>query len=252
MRNENKSIVITSIICGVILIIALVFLFTSQAKQDLTQNVLTIQGHSTVKVTPDIVSLYFNIETKGNTSAEANSLNSEILKNFTEKMIENGFNEKDIKTENFNIYPNNYWENNKMKEDGFKATRSLKVELNATDFDKISKIIDLGVDSGAMISYINFELSQEIQRKYKEQAIKDASLDAKTKAEATASGFNKKLGNIISVQLNEFNYYPWPIYRALDSQDVSAAGSLAKESIANVNPSDQEVSASVSVTYKLK
>jgi hypothetical protein len=252
MREENKSVIITSIICGVILIIALGFLFTFKPKQDLNENVLTVQGHSTVKVTPDIVSLYFNIETKGNTSAEANSLNSEILKEFTKKMIEKGFNEKDIKTENFNIYSNTYWEDNKMKEDGFKATRSLKIEMNSSDFDKISEVIDIGVESGVMVNYINFELSQETQRKYKEQAIKDASIDAKTKAEATALGFNKKIGNIVSVQLNEFNYYPWPIYRTLDSLDVSSAGVSAKESLANVNPSDQEVSASVSVSYKLK
>jgi len=252
MKGENKSIIITSIICGVILLVALAFLFTSQTNKTIENDSITVQGVSIVNVIPDLISVYFTIDTKGDTSKEANDLNTGILDNFTKSLIANGYDESIIKTENFNIYPNTYWENNKMKEDGFKATRSLKVELNSTEFDKISNIIDLGVNAGAGISYINFELSPEAQNKYKAKALELAAQDAKVKAESVASGFGKSLGKLVSAQVNDFNYYPFRVYSTSASGTGIEDTASAKEAVASITPSDQDVTASISATYKMR
>jgi len=41
--------------------------------------------------------------------------------------------------------------------------------------DKITSVIDSGTNAGAGISYINFELSPELEQEYKSLAIKTAS-----------------------------------------------------------------------------
>jgi uncharacterized protein YggE len=80
----------------------------------------------------------------------------------------------------------------------------------------------------------------------------DAGADAKIKAEATAAGLGKKIGRLISVQSQEFNY-PGPLYayeKAMDSS-VGAANAEAQRVSSSLSPSDIEVSATLTVQYKL-
>jgi uncharacterized protein YggE len=234
-----------------VLIVALSFLFVFQPKTSTTTDSITVQGISSVKATPDLLSVHFNIETKGKTSAEASSANAEILNNLTEALIAQGFEKEEIKTENFNVYPNTYWENDRMKEDGFKASHSVIVELSLEEFDKASEVIDAGVEAGAGVSYINFELTQEAQNKYKAEAFKLAAQDAKVKAESIAIGFDKQVGKLISVSVNDFGYYPWNVYSTAGA-GIREDAVMAKEVAMNIQPTEQEISASVSAVYRMR
>jgi uncharacterized protein YggE len=253
--GKNNAIIITSIIAGVILIIALLALNTFNSIVPSSKNSVTVEGISTIKAMPDLISVYFNIETKGNTSAEATTANTKIYDDLVEEMIIAGFEEEDIKTQSFSVYPNIYWDekDGRSKTDGYKANHYLKVELSSEESTKLVSVIDAGVNAGAGVSSINFELTQESQNKYKAQALKLASEDATIKADSIASGFNKEVGKLLSVQTSNFNYYPWNVYSAgseaaYKEQDVA----LARETATNINPGEQEVYASITATFQIK
>jgi hypothetical protein len=253
MKKENNAIVITSIISGVILLIALIALGTLNSLSPYSRNTVTVEGVANVEATPDLIGVYFNIETKGNTSANAKTEGEEIFDKLVSNLAIEGFDRSELKTQYYNIYPNVYWENGKQKEDGHIASHSLKLELNSDEFDMIGEVIDAGVYSGAGISYINFELSQELQSQYKADALELASKDAKIKAEAVASGFNKNVGRLVSVQVSDFGYYPWNIYTAKASSGASSEdAALARETTMNLVPSEQDISATVSATYRIR
>jgi len=249
MKKETKPIVITSIIAGVILIIALVSILTNQG----SSNKITVDGIASIDATPDLMTTYFRIETQGDTSVEAKDSNNDILDKLINELSALGFERSELQTQSFNIYPNYEWKNERQTQNGYKATHSLKLELSSDKFDKISEIIDAGANSGAGISYINFELTQELQNQYKAQALELASKDAQTKADAVAKGFEKKAGKLVSVQVSEFGYYPWNIYSARTDEGAGyAEGALvAKEAVANISPSEQEITARVSATFKI-
>jgi uncharacterized protein len=251
MREENHAIAITSIIAGVILVIAILFLFVFKPVSSSSGNTVTVQGISTIKATPDVISISFNIETKGDTSAEATTANNKIHDTLVEKLILLGFDEKDIKTESFNVYPNTYWDNGKEKTDGYKANHYLKVEVSSENLSKLSPAIDAGVNAGAGISYINFELSQDAQNEYKAQALKEASQDAMIKADSIASGFDKKAGKLVSVQTSDFGYYPWNVYTASGTYRTEDAA-MAKQVATNIQPSEQDITATITATFKLR
>jgi uncharacterized protein YggE len=120
--------------------------------------------------------------------------------------------------------------------------------MSTSESDKIGTAIDAGVDAGAAISYINFELSPEKQNQYKSEAIKQAAEDARIKAEALANGVDKELGKLVSVSEGSFGYDPWRVYGAVSGASDAA---MAKEATTEIQPSEQEVSASVTVVYKL-
>lgn len=252
--GKNNGIVITSIIAAVVLIIALLALFVFNSTSS-SGNTVTVQGISNIKVMPDLVTVYFNIETKANTSSEATKENNEIYDNLVEEIMLAGFDKEDVKTESFNVYPNTYWDpdDGRSKTEGYIANHYVKVELSSDEMDEVSSVIDAGVEAGAGISYINFELTQESQNTYKAQALKQASEDAMTKADAIASGFDKEAGKLVSVQTSDFGYYPWNVYTsasagAYKEEDVA----MARESVMNIQPGEQEVTATITATFKLR
>jgi len=251
MKKQNNAIVMTSIISGVILIVALVALFSFRGVTSSTgDNTVNVQGIATVKAMPDLITVYFNVETKGETTTEAKEANSEILNNLIDALIEQGFSREDIVTENFNVYPNYVWTDNERKDEGFIASHSVKVELSIDDEAKIGPVVDAGVDAGALVSYINFELTQESQNKYKAEAMKMAAEDAKIKADAIAVGFDKKVGKLVNVQVNDFGYYPWNIYSR--GYGVAEDSIVVKEATSNIQVGEKEITSTISATFKLR
>jgi uncharacterized protein YggE len=77
----------------------------------------------------------------------------------------------------------------------------------------------------------------------------EASKDAKIKAESIATGLGKKLGSLVSVSAQDYNYMPYPLY----SRDMAVAEGLEiKQVVTNIQPKNLEISSTVSVIYNIK
>ncbi len=246
----DKSVQITLIVVIGIVVLAGIGYTAFSSLIPSSENTVTGNGQATIKVTPDLVKVYFGVETTAKTSQEAKDQNAEIVDNVITALLKEGFERNEIQTQGFNIYPDYSWENNKQELKGYKATHTLIVEIPTEQSNKIGDAIDAGVDAGALINYINFELSQAKQNEYKAQVLKLAAEDAKIKAESIAQGVGKEVGDLVSVSDNNFNYYPWRLYETATAgaNDVAAA----KEASTNIQPGNQEISASVTAIFELK
>jgi len=251
MHKTEKSVQITSIIVLGIIILAIIGYYAFQSVIP-SSNTVTGNGEAIIEAIPDLVGIYFNIETSGKTSQEAKDANSEIFNELKSSLLNNGFNKEDIKTQNFNIYPEYEWINNKRIQKGYKAVHSIKVEFSTEDTEKISDVIDAGANAGAGISYINFELSQELQNQYKAEALKLAAEDARIKAESIAEGLGMSVGKLVSVSSSDFGYRPWILYEASADIAVSEIAKEATEEITGIQPSEKDISARVTAVFKLK
>ncbi len=242
----EKSVQITLIIVIAVLIVAGIAPFLIlQGKAP--SNTVSVQGNALLKADPDLVTVYFRAETNASTAQEAKDNNAKIINKATANLTKAGIPEDKIQTLDFNIYPEYDWIDGQQKLRGYRAVHSFKVELETAQIDKTGAVIDAGVDAGALIDYINFELSTAKQNEYKAEALKQASQDAKTKAEAMVSGLGKQLGKLVSVSDMSFDYYPWPIYRAMDMGSAAEA----KAAVTNITPSEKEITARVSVVYQI-
>lgn len=250
----EKSIQITLIIAVALVIVVSIggYLFYQIIPhyQD-TSKTITVNGVSNIKVTPDLVSIYFTVETNGSTAKEAKDANSRIVSDLTTALIKQGFNKEDIQTESLSIYEDIRWSSNSQKSYGWKANHQIKITMNTSSSSKIGEVIDSGVDSGAILNWINFELSTTKQNEYKAQALKEAGQDAKTKADAIAQGLDKKLGEVISISTSEWRYNPWNVYTS-SVGGMAEDAVMAKQVATNIQPSNEDVSGYVTVTYKIK
>lgn len=247
----EKSVQITLIVVVGVLVLAGIGYAVFASVNHSYENTVTGNGQAIIKATPDLVAVYFNVQTDGDTSKEATDANSEIIDDLIVNVLKLGFERKDITTSNFNVRPNYDWVNGNRVENGYTALHTVKVEMSTDDASKIGEVIDAGVDAGAGVSYINFELTQEKQNEYKAQAIKLAAQDARIKAESIADGLEQSLGDLVSVSDSNFNYAPWGVYEAR-ATGVAEDAALAKEATTNIQPGEQEIYASVRAIFELK
>lgn len=234
----------------VILIVALLavgaYVYTNTGFQ---RETISVSGTSELAVEPDFASVYINIETLNDSSQASQDTNSEITNKVTNSLKSLGFNDKDIETVNYNMYPDYSWENSQQKLRGYKTVNVLKVKMD--DYTKVGKAVDAAADNGALIQSINFELTSESENKAKVDAIEAATKDAKTKAEAVAKGSGKRLGKLVSISTNDYYYRPYPLYAMDAGMGIAENAIMAKSAATQINPQDLKVNANVQAVYSI-
>jgi uncharacterized protein YggE len=232
-----------TVLISIVIIVAGLLIATSMVTNISRKNTISTTGNSQITVDPDLAVIYFNIQTRADSAEDAKDENAEITDAVMGAL--DALEIKDVETENYNIYPEYDWVNGQREFKGYVATNNIKVSTE--EFDDVGSIIDAGVDAGALINYINFELSNSKQNEYKAQVMASASQDARTKAQAVASGLGKNLGEIVSVSASDYNYMPYPIFRA------EAGAAVDTEEIATkIEPKKLDVYATVNVEFELK
>ncbi len=245
----DNSIKVALIISAAVILVALIGFFAYTSTE--TTDTINVQGLAEIKATPDLVTVYFRAETKADTAVEAKDENTVTTEKIKDNLIAIGFEEKEIITEGFNVYQEYDWEDGKRTEKGFVATHNMKVELKEEKFDLSGDVIDSVVDAGALLNYINFELSLDQQNIYKAAALRLATVDAKIKAEAIAEGLDKKLGKLVSASDSSFGYSPWPLFEARSEALGSGEIAVAKQAVTEIQPGEQTISARISAVYKI-
>lgn len=238
-KKSDLNITLVSIVAIIVIgVIAGIYFFQNQSNT----NTVTATGTYQTKVQPDQVLIYLSIQTKNSSAQDAKDKNSVITSDVLTSLNNLGISSSEIETENYNIYPDYNFTGGRQEIIGYTATNNIKI--TTSNFTNVGKIIDASVNSGALVSYINFQLSTQKTNDYKATALAEAAKDAKTKAQSIASGLGKNIGDLVSVSSSDFNYYPVPLYAEGSSADV-------KQVVTNIQPKSLDITATVSVTYKI-
>lgn len=245
--HVDRKILITGMIVIGAIIVALIF--SNGFNSGSMENTISSTGQSTIKIMPDLVNIYFNVQTTALTAKEASDENSEIVSKMKVSLMDLGFSEDEIKTAGFNVYPNYDWRSGSQRITGYTTSHSVNIQIPIEEKEKLGSAIDAGINAGAGINYLNYELTEENQKKYKIEAIKAATEDAKDKATALAEGAGQSLGKLVSISTSEFGYYPWAAYSQSDAGGISKSGA---EIATSITPIEQDVSATVTAVFKIR
>ncbi|MHB1335115.1 MAG: SIMPL domain-containing protein [Candidatus Humimicrobiaceae bacterium] len=210
---------------------------------------IVVTSEGSVKVVPDTVMVKIEILTEKPTSEEAVNVNSIDSQNVVTAIKTLGENDLKIETSGYSLQPlYNYIENKPPEIYAFRAVTTLLVTTKKVE--KIGNIITTAVEAGASdISSISYDLSDEIKKDAKNEALTKAVKDANNKADAIAKALAVDILEIYSV--NEAGTsYPGPIlYESMDTLKAAAETSTAPPVIL---PQDLEVTANISIVYIFK
>ncbi len=219
----------------------------------------SVSGEGKVVSIPNVAQFSFSIVTEGGVNvAELQKENTNKANKVIDFVKSNGVEEKDIKTQNYNIEPRyQYFScNNRILTSepkpcppseivGYTIRQTLFVKIR--DFDKTGDILSGVVISGANnISSLSFTIDDEkaVQKEARNVAIKEA----RDKAKEIAKAAKFRLGDIISI--NEG--FSSPIVRygiggetAMSFKDT---GALAP----SIEPGSQDVVINITIQYEIR
>ncbi len=177
MQKNNTTL--TIVIAAGVIILAALLIWTKIPQGE--ASTITVQGRYEKEIMPDKAELWFGVETNSSSALEAQTSNKDITQAIIDALKKAGVAESDMETINYNMYPRQVWDEKTYtyKTDGYIVSNTIK--LNTKDFSKIGNYIDIAVRAGATnINSVSFSLSTEIETAEKTEALKKASLAAKS------------------------------------------------------------------------
>ena len=210
---------------------------------------ITVTASSTVRLVPDKATVYFGVTTREDTAELAQSKNSEAVRNVMDVLTGRGIDEKSIRTNSYNMYPQYDWsEGGEQRLIGYTVTTSMSVqdqeigELGAL----LSACVAAGINNVDSVSF----LCSGYDEAYR-QALAQAVEASRGKAEALALAAGKTLGDPLSITEG------WQDTSARYGKSTNVSAAFGAEAAMDergpaFQPGETEINANVTVTYRMQ
>ena len=213
------------------------------AEQVKERKTITVQGSSSVTAAPTIAYVSIGVTTFNKNAATAQSENAAKMDRVYKTLASLGIKKDKIKTVNYNISPRYDYKNNVATLAGYSVINSIRVTV--MDLKKVSDVLDMTVKEGVNQSNsISFGVTDEERDKLYLQALSQAVVNAKEKANtiATAAGITiSKPANIIE---GSSAHFVQPNYRAMDMAKMASEAAPTP-----ISEGEMTIGANVTVIY---
>jgi len=236
-----------------ILTVLLLFLTFSMTNAQEMKNrpTLHVSSQSNLMVSPDQVSVTLGLTTQGQTVREALNDNSAQMENVFDEMEKLDLDrEENLRTQNFSVNP--MWSNRprnagpewKREIIGYQVNNSIVVTTKKLEL--IGDVIAKGTEAGAnQVNSVSFSIADK--RKYRTQAITEATENAYEDAQALAAASGSELDGVKTISIDNFRSNPVVVSGA-------RFANMAEDSISAppIQSGDVGVQVSVSIIYFIK
>lgn len=166
-------------------------------------NTISVNGMAEQEVVPDMAYVDVGITVKADEAEAARAEEARIAEEIRKSLLGLAITGDNLQSTGYNLYQEyKTAKNGGRVPDKFVISSNLKITVN--DINKVSKVIDAAVKSGATdINNVKFALSSKnnVQR----QLLAAAVENARSKAEIVASAGNRALGSMLSANINSFD-----------------------------------------------
>ena len=235
-----------SLILFVVVILALLMSACGATVNPQAVRTLNVSGSGQANLAPDIAYIYVGVHTEKKTAAEGVAENNTQTQAVIQAIKDFGIDEKDIRTINFSIYPQDKFDPQTGTPTGDKTyVVDNTVYVTVRDLSKLGDLLDTVVTAGAnTVNSVQFDVANKADalKQARADAVKDA--DAQAKSLAEAAGLS--LGEIQSISF-------------VDNQPImfdgkgGGGGAMAAEAAAiPIQPGQLTFTVNVNISYALK
>jgi len=204
---------------------------------------IAVSGTGKVYLTPDIATISIGVHKEDESATRAVESNNAQAKEVTDILLEIGVEEEDIKFSNFNIYPEQRFDENGIQSATIYVVDNT-VFVTVRELNNLGAIMGSVVEAGAnSIFGIQFDVADKTQSL--SEARKLAVDNAQEKAEELAQAAGVTLGEIQSI--NEFGGVPVPVF-----EGQGGGGFEPTADQVPVNLGQLSLTVEVSVTYNIR
>lgn len=200
--------------------------------------VITTQGTGIITGTPDTVTVVLGVQTQAAQAALAMDENAELANTLIRTIKDQGVDDRDITTTNLSVQPN-YQPAGTI--DGYTVTNQVQATLR--DIARSGDLIDAAAGAAGdaiRVQQLTFSIddASDLRARARAEAVAEAQAQARQIADAAGT----QLGEVQSIiEDPDTGATPFPQARAMTDRAAPTP----------IEPGSQELSVSVSVTYKI-
>lgn len=257
--DQPRNQVLGSIALGMVVVaLAMYSVYTWKMSDNLYYGPTTISvsGEGEVTAVPDIGEFSFSVTGKGEDAAGAQADSAAKMEAIMAYLTGAGVEEKDIKTEYYNLYPKYRYEEKpcvvgmycppgEQIEDGFEVSQTVRVKVRTIDTAG-DLIAGVGGEGATNLSGLSFTIDDTSA--LKDEARTAAIEDAKAKAKVLADQLGVRIVEMTGYYEDEGYYPPMPYY--------GMGGDMAMESKAYdeavVPTGENVINSRVTITYMVR
>lgn len=206
---------------------------------------LAIEGVGEALAKPDIATVNFSVETRGDSLATVQTKNTETMNGLIEKIKALGIASEDIQTTNYNAYEDRRfdYEKNLLQSTEWVIYQTVEVKVRA--LDRVSDVVSTAGQNGATnISGPQFTVDKKTV--YLVEARAEAIKDAQMRIEQIAESLGVKVDRVTSYsEWTEEGGQPYPLYADRGGVEASAQSP-------NIEAGTEKIKVHVSIVYLLK
>jgi uncharacterized protein YggE len=206
---------------------------------------LSVSGTGQANLAPDIAYIYVGVHTENPTAAEAVADNTTQTQTVIQAIKDFGIDEKDIRTTNFSIYPQDKFDPQTGTPTGDKTyVVDNTVYVTVRKLDQLGDLLDTVVTAGAnTVNSVQFDVADKAAalKQARAEAVKDAEAQAKSLAEAAGLS----LGEIQSIGFFDNSQ---PIFDGKGGGGAMAADAASIP----IQPGQLTFTVTVNISYALK
>ncbi len=247
---ELKSTTLTNIFLVGIFVMMAYLVFSNR---DVTinnnsdmENTIAVEGTAETFAKPDTASVSFSITKKAPTTDVAMDSVNKRISELVSQLKTVGIEQKDIKTTNYDVYPDYSYNDGKQKFEGYRVTQNIKVVIRNINkaSDVLATVNTAGVDNVSRLTFY-VDDTDAIKGQLRSDAIKDA----KEKAKKIAKDLGVSLGNVVGYDEygNDNNMESLPMTKRSYTSE-----NMAPVADAVVPTGENQFTSSVSVIYKIQ
>ena len=185
------------------------------------RNTITVQGSSSITVSPTIAYVSIGVTTFNKNAASAQSENAVKMDRVYKTLASLGIKKNKIKTVNYNISPRYDYKNNVATLAGYNVINSIRVTV--MDLKKVSDVLDMTVKEGVNQSNsISFGVTDEERDRLYLQALSQAVSNAKEKANTIAAAAGIAISKPANIIEGSSAHFVQPNYRAMDMAKMAS------------------------------
>ena len=214
-----------------------------------------VTGTGQVSMEPDLAVLNLGVESTADTVADANSSAANAMDAIMTSLMENGVEERDIQTHNFNVRPQYEWieieengrRSNRRELVGYEVTNSLTARIR--DLESVGNVIDEVIAAGGdatRFDGIRFtvEDTSEVMSQLREKAVTDAMEKAQQIADVAGVTLGS-LGYITDSSIRTQSVDPYQPRAAFALEAVESAAT-------SISGGELEVSLTVHAAFSIQ
>lgn len=257
LNSKLNQLLVTLVLIGAVLALgAYAYVMVKQQSQWGGPITINVSGKGEVMAKPDIAQFSFSVRGEGTDAAAAQAKSAEVINAVTTYLKENGIEDKDVKTEGYNLSPKYKYEQKpclygsycppgEQIPDGFEVYQSITVKVRAVD--KAGTLLaGIGGKGATDISGLNFTVDDE--EALNDEARKLAIEDAQAKAEVLADSLDVKIVKMISY----YEDVPGPMYYGGEMRDMAMSAKAEMAPTPNIPTGEDKTISTVTITYEVK